>query len=78
MVRQVLSRRSPAGDGGDEGFDDDAGGGGSEENSPVKKRLNERSGGCDLCRGVMKAGYADRAIVMLASVIVMMESHCED
>jgi hypothetical protein len=72
-----LCRRSPATDGREKGFGDDADGGRGEENSPVKKRLNEGDRGWDLCRGVVKAGHADRTIVMLASVIVMVEGHCE-
>jgi hypothetical protein len=78
IVRRLLSGRSPAADGRGKSLGDDAGGGGSEKNSPVKNRLNDRGRSCDLCRGVLKAGYADRAIVVLASVIVMMEGHSED
>lgn len=78
MVRQVLGGRSPTTDGEEKGFGNDADCGGNDENSSVKKRLNDRGRGCDFCRRVVKAGDADRTIVMLASVIVMMESHCED
>jgi hypothetical protein len=73
-----LCGRSPATDRREKGFGDDADGGKSEEHCPVKKRLNDGGRGRGLCRGVVKAGHADRTIVMLASVIVMVESHCKD
>jgi len=76
-VEAGLWGRRPAADGRGEGPGNNGSDHGSEKNNSVKNRVNHGSRGSNVYRGIMEAGNADRTVVVLASVIVMMENRGE-
>ncbi|MGD0231938.1 MAG: hypothetical protein ABSC19_16550 [Syntrophorhabdales bacterium] len=69
-----LSGRRPADLGGEKGFDDMKSRG-SKAFDPGKIQVNDLNGACEGCRGVLHASVADRTIVVVTSIIVVMISH---
>lgn len=75
-MKRESSRRGPALDTGVNGFDD-TNGGGSQVFKIGKIRLNEMKRDRQLCRGVLQTGNTEDAIVVVATIIVVMKGHCE-